>query len=251
MAAVIDIHADKYVECRDDENVCIAEGKAWVKNGEVTIWADQLKIYFKNQGKNRQLIALEAIGNAKLHNQSGTVLGDHIWYWDHTKTLEATGKNVSLRTESFQLTACKSIRYSHLTHQGKAVGKVYFKQGNSYIRADNLLAFFEPKTKNSCLNVDEKSLSIKNESLTLKSVQCEGNVSVFRDDQMACADRGVYDEKLQQVHLWGNVSIMQGKNFAKGNEAIFYTAQKRVVLCGNRERVNFLLLPEKFKLNHK
>lgn len=73
-----------------------------------------------------------------------------------------------------------------------------------------------------------------------KHVVFEGNVEATRDDVVINSDKmEVYnnqkEKKIEKILASGRVRIKQGKRLAKGEEAVYYTQEAKIILTGHPE----------------
>ena len=146
------------------------------------------------------------------------------------------------------ITAKEKLEYCHQTNRAYAVGSAEFKQGPSTITSDCIEAQFHSSTPPSG-PLEKKALSAspKTESLTLEWAKTKGHVHIWQKNQRASGDRSFYDAMTEKVYLWGQVSLSQGKDFAKGDEGVFDLKNKKATLVGDKRPVYFLLNPQNLK----
>lgn len=236
----IEIHAEKVIECHTKDNVCIAKGNAWAKRGNVTIYGDELRIFFDKIKGKRVVKQLEAVGNAQLKDPSGVVTSHHITYVMEGQTLHSSQGEACIHSPKFTLTAKKGISYSHQTHQGYAEGDVTFIQGDYVLRAQSLLAAFYATTESSSHDAEK-------EGLALRWAKANGKVCLRHNDQFALADQALYHATHEKAYLYGNVSILQGKQMARGQRGFFDFSTKRATLTQPLGKVGFLIFPKELK----
>ncbi len=236
----IEIYAEKVIECHTKEDVCIAKGNAWARKGNVTIYGDQLKIFFEKKDGKKLMSRLEALGNAQLKDPSGVVKAHQITYVMEGQKLSSSQGEASIQTAQFTLTAKKGISYSHETQQGYAEGDVTLIQGSYVLRAQSLLTCFDSQSPSRFSDSGKPALA-------LKWAKATGRVFLRHEDQFVLADQALYHATHQKAYLYGNVSILQGKHMAQGQRGFFDFSTKRATLTKPHGKVRFLIFPKELK----
>ena len=250
----IEIDAEQEIECRDNENVCIARGNARAKKGNIEVFGQELRLYFEKEGKERKIKALEAIGGAVLKTPSSLVEADKLYYTVDNETLEATGENLFLQTPKYRLTAKEKLTYSNLTHKGEAFKDAIFIEQDRKIFADMLIAYFIPDSTQSKKGEGGPLGKGGEKSLKLKKVEAKGNVIIDKPPKRAKCDEAWYDAETENAYLTGNVKLFEGESFAKGNKGLFNVKSGQAKLLGTPKKgVKMLVKPKnaKFKQKHK
>jgi lipopolysaccharide export system protein LptA len=244
----VTVYGQESMTCLEEKNMCIAVGQAWAKKQDLLVSGDKLCVHFKKVQGKRVITAFEAVGHVKVNHPSGIIVGEHLWYTTATQTLTVRGQLVVLRTQRYLLTAKEKLEYCHQTNRAYAVGSAEFKQGPSTITSDCIEAQFHSSTPPSG-PLEKKALSAspKTESLTLEWAKTKGHVHIWQKNQRASGDRSFYDAMTEKVYLWGQVSLSQGKDFAKGDEGVFDLKNKKATLVGDKRPVYFLLNPQNLK----
>jgi lipopolysaccharide export system protein LptA len=106
-------------------------------------------------------------------------------------------------------------------------GNVIAKQGDSILRAQNLILFLTrtntvPSTQNKPASPSDNASTPPSSSGTqLKRMEASGNVTITSKDQVGMGDRATYDKGENKVYMFGNVSLSQGPNITKGEKLIY------------------------------
>lgn len=261
----LEIDSTNGVECRDDENICIAKGDVRARKGNVTVTADIMTVHFTGTGKKRKISTIDAEATntskkARLQGPAGFVEGDKLHYDVITEQLDVTGKGLVLQTPKYRLTAKQRLRYNHTSHRGDAIGEAEFTHEDRKIRSDRLTAFFAQKSDTDPSNTrTQHSLSanptqkethkdgaLGEKELALKTVEGHGHVYLSRPPQSAEGERGTYDAATDVAHLYGNVRIVDGKSFAKGGSGTVDIKKGRAYLRPSSEdgRAHILITPK-------
>jgi lipopolysaccharide export system protein LptA len=84
-------------------------------------------------------------------------------------------------------------------------GKVVLRQTNSVTKADKMIFYYVPESKE------------------INKIQTFGNVYIIKDTQIAKADQGEYLVKEKTIELVGGVSLKNDDNIIKGDRLIYNT----------------------------
>lgn len=73
----------------------------------------------------------------------------------------------------------------------------------------------------------------------------DGNVRIVRGEQVATAERAVYDSLAETIMMSGSPKVRQGESFLVGSEITLYLRERRSVVHGDDGgRVNAVFTPE-------
>ena len=110
-----------------------------------------------------------------------------------------------IKTPTEEISANNSITYYPKQQKAIALGDVMAidKDGNK-LYSDIMTAYFEKDT---------------NGQLQMNRVEIDGNVKIITKDAKVTALKGLYLPNIAKVKLFDNVTIYQGENILKGDEA--------------------------------
>ena len=92
---------------------------------------------------------------------------------------------------------------------------------------------------------DELKVTFQEDGGVLSQAVATGNVRVVRGDQVAMAERAVYDNVKETIFLEGKPKVKQGDSFLEGSQiTIFLREQRSVVHGADGGRVNAVFSPE-------
>lgn len=214
--APIEIHAEKGIEWRQDEQAYIARGNARAVQGEVTVYADTLTAYYRKGGEGgksdgaglagqggSEIIRIDAEGNVRIASPRQTAYGEKAVYNVPEAILVLTGKP-RLVTENEQITASRSLEFWEKRSMAVARGNAIAVSGDKRLRADILTAHFE-KNAEGTMEVDR--------------INAFDNVLISTPTEIVRAKQGVYNVKTGIVVLRGSVKITRGEDQLNGDAA--------------------------------
>ena len=106
-------------------------------------------------------------------------------------------------------------------------GDVVATQGDLVMYSDELLVLYSADRK------------------TMDRAEATGSVRVVRGEQVATAEKAVYNSSAETIYLSGNPRVKQGESFLEGSEiTIFLREQRSVVHGAEGGRVNAVFSPE-------
>jgi lipopolysaccharide export system protein LptA len=233
-ALPVNISADNGIEWRQADRVYIARGNVKAVRGDVTVYADEMRAYYRpvakkpgaaapkpppppvaaapgkprkpggpelNEGAT-EIYRLEAIGNVKFVTKTQTGYGDHGDY-DMDKTLLVlTGKHMKIVGPHDTLTARDSIEWYDNRQLGVARGDAVDDHDGKHIAADVLIATFVR--------------GVHGEDSHVSRIDAQGHVVITSKDQIGRGDSGVYDVKSGIVTLENHVRLTRGQNQLDG-----------------------------------
>ncbi len=241
-AEPVNIAADNGIEWRQADRVYIARGNVKAVRGTVTVYADEMRAYYRpvanksgkaakppaptppptpaarnKSSKSGQPTAaamdegptevyrLEALGNVRFVTPTQTGYGDHADYNVDTALLVMTGRHMRIVTPHDQLSARDSIEWYDNRQLGVARGDAVDIHDGKTLSADILLATIahQPGQQSQISRIDGR-----------------GNVFVSSQDQIGRGDTGVYDAKTGVVTLQGHVRLTRGKDEMRGDYGV-------------------------------
>jgi lipopolysaccharide export system protein LptA len=99
-------------------------------------------------------------------------------------------------------------------------GKVHVIQGDTDMRSQSLVVFYESDPKPDGKGTVKASQPGPGGSSDIKRLEALGDVVVTQKDQTATGDKGVFDMRSNTVTLIGNVVVSQCKNVLRGERLI-------------------------------
>jgi lipopolysaccharide export system protein LptA len=232
--APVVIDAEDGIEWRRDEQVYIARGNARVARGDIAIYADTLKAFYRGSGSSAdEIFRVEATGNVRMTSPGETVYGEYAVYDVERKVLVVTGGDLKVETDSETVTAKDSLEYwqDQMVVVARGSAQIVESGENRNVRADTLTGFFR----------DEG-----NGKARLYQVEAAGNVRIQRGDEVARAGKAVYNLDTEIATLTGGVKITQGQNQLNGDYAEFNlrSGVSRILGSGSDDgRVQTLIVP--------
>jgi lipopolysaccharide export system protein LptA len=237
----VEIFADNGIEWQQDRLVFVARGNARAVRGPVTVFADELRAYYRElPNGSTDIWRLDAIGKARIKSPDGTAYGDRAVYNVDDGILVITGKNpVKLVTPTDLITAERQLEYWEKRQMAVARGNAMAKREGKRLYGDVLAAYFK-RTRNG----ENK----------LHRVEAFDNVKVITPMDTALSRRGVYNVASGIATLTGNVKILRAGNTLNGcsAEVNLNTGVSRLHSCkmdanGGTNRVRGILQPRKRK----
>lgn len=212
----IEVLADNGIEWQQDRQRFIARGNAVATRGAVTLRADELVAYYREDGAaagqgaegatggGTEIIRLEAHGTVRITSPTEEATGDDAVYTVADSRIVLTGAPVRLRTPSEVLTAGQRLVYDVAAKRAVAEGGATIDQGARTLRAQTLVAHLrEAKGKTD-----------------ISSVDAQGGVVITTEKETARGSQGKYDAKTGIATLTGSVTLTQGQNVLTGGKAV-------------------------------
>ncbi len=237
--APIEVFADNGIEWQQERLVFIARGNARAVRGLVTVFADELRAYYRQQpGNKTDIWRLDAIGKVRIKSPDGTAYGEQAVYNVDDGILVLTGgREVKLITPTDLITAEKQIEYWERRQMAVARGNAMARREGKFLRARVLAAYFKRGS-----NGENK----------LHRVEAFDDVKVTTPQDTALSKRGVYNAESGIATLSGDVRILRDGNTMKGcsAEVDLNSGVSRLHSCkmdanGATNRVRGVLQPRK------
>jgi lipopolysaccharide export system protein LptA len=230
----LDITADNSLEWNETEQLYVARGNAKAKRGDVLIEADVLKAYNrKNSQGTSEVWKMTAEGNVRVSSKENVATGENAVYDIDSRKAVLTGRNLTLKTPSDQVSADESLEYWEVEQVALARGNAVAIREGRKVTSDEMIAHMKPDKKGE---------------LAIETMQARGNVSIVTADDAVTCDDVVYNLANNTAILNGNVNISRGANQLKGNrvETDFKTGKSRLLSAG-KGRVHALITSAKGK----
>jgi lipopolysaccharide export system protein LptA len=231
-AQPVHISADNGIEWRQAQHVYIARGNVKAVRGQVTLYADELRAYYRPTAKNltqkaaaakaappapaakprkpggvnldegpTEVYRLEAIGHVRFVTPTQTAYGDHADYDVDTARLVMTGTHLKAVSQHDTLTARDSLEWYDKRQLGVARGHAVDYHDGKTIAADVLMATM---------------VHDKGQPSHISRLDAHGHVVVVSSNEIARGDEGVYNAATGIVTLSGHVRLTRGKNEMSG-----------------------------------
>jgi lipopolysaccharide export system protein LptA len=122
-----------------------------------------------------------------------------------------------------------SLEVRDKSHQATFIGAVKLVQGDTTLKCDTLVVFYEDnaapapgakKAKAPAPKQDAKPGAAAPGGQQIKRVEAKGNVFITQKDQTGAGELGVYDLKTNSITLTGNVVVTQGQNVLRGERMV-------------------------------
>ena len=252
----IEIHADQGIEWQQNAQAYIARGNASATQGEVTVNADQLIAYYRNNTTGGSDVwRIDALGNVRIGTPAQSAHGDKAVYDVDNGVLVLTSKTgkIWLETPGERITARDSLEYWNKRNLAVARGDAVAVRGDKTLRADVMTAHFtdasQPAGKavgkqpaSKAAGKDKDKGAGQNES-RLKQIDAFNNVVVTGPTEIVRGNQGVYYADSGIAVLTGNVRITRGQNQLNGERAEVNMNTGISKLTGSNTRVGGYFVP--------
>ena len=236
----VEITADNGIEWDKVAGTYIARGNARVTRGDRTISADRITAWHRGEGKSKNdIYRVDAEGKVRVGNLDSVIAGDRMIYDNDNKVGRMTGRNLVASSPDYKMTARDSIEYWDDKRMAVARGNVVVIRTSEEMRADQMVAYFEPKDGNA---PDPKKGGSSGKQ-RLARVEGHGNVYIATCQGFAHADKGLYDPNTGTAVLTGNVRLTRGREQMNGDtvEMNTRTGYTRLIAGAGGGRVTAML----------
>ena len=227
----IEIQADNGIEWHKKTKTYIAHGNARAKQGDVSIYADQLTAFFRqNKTGFNEIWRINAEGRVKIVSPGKRAYGTKGVYDIDRGIFVLTGKP-QLITKTEHLSAQRSLEFWEKKSLAVARGNAIATKGNQKLKADILTAYF---------------VKLSDGKTEVSKVEAFKNVLVSTTEEIIRANRGLYDIQTGIVVLKGSVKITRGKDQLNGDlaEVNLKTGISRLLSSDSR-KVRGIFTPKK------
>lgn len=201
----IEIFADNGIEWQQENLIFLARGNARAVRGPVTVFADELRAYYReNPDGGTDIWRLDADGKVRIETPGETAFGEKAVYQIDDGILVISGGRVRLVTGGDEITADKQIEYWEKKQMAVARGNALAVRKGKRLRADVLAAYFR---------VD------KNGENKLYRVDAFDRVKIVTDKSTATSNRAVYNVESGIATLTGSVKLVRGNSVLTGCSA--------------------------------
>ncbi|MDI9408346.1 MAG: LptA/OstA family protein [Candidatus Pacebacteria bacterium] len=206
---IITVTANQGIDWEKLQRLFIARGGAVIRNGDSTIAADLIYIFYDqakgSSGKSSSSPVFTRIatsGNTVINQRGNLLTGTSANIYLDTMEMVVVGNGLSLTTSSGEvITATGSLEYRDVTQLAVARGNAKAVQGERTMVADTITA----------------SLSPASQQRQFTRINGFGKVFITSPDQAASGDRASFDLVKNFAVLSGNVKLGQGANILVGD----------------------------------
>jgi lipopolysaccharide export system protein LptA len=201
----IEIYAENGIEWQQDQLVFLARGNARAVRGELEVFADELRAYYRENGRGGSDIwRLDAKGNVRIVSPGEEATGDHAVYDVDNQILVLKGDGVRFVTDQDIITAERQLEYWEAKQMAVARGDALATRADRTINAEVLAAYFK---------------KMPGGTTEVFRIDAFDDVEIETDQDQAFADRGVYNVESGIATLSGSVKIKRGANVLDGCSA--------------------------------
>ncbi len=201
----IEIFADNGIEWQQENLIFLARGNARAVRGPVTVFADELRAYYREKSDgSTDIWRLDAEGKVRIKTQGETAFGKKAVYRIDDGILVLSGGRVRLVAGNDEITADKQIEYWEKKQMAVARGNALAVRKDKRLKADVLAAYFR---------VDNKGEN------KLYRVDAFDRVKIVTDKSTATSNRAVYNVESGIATLTGSVKLVRGNNVLTGCSA--------------------------------
>ncbi|MBT3305073.1 MAG: hypothetical protein HN377_01175 [Alphaproteobacteria bacterium] len=201
----IEIFADNGIEWQQENLIFLARGNARAVRGPVTVFADELRAYYREKPDGgTDIWRLDATGKVRIKTAGETAYGDKAIYQVKNGILVLSGRKVRLVAGTDEITATKQLEYWENKRMAVARGNAFASRADKRIKADVLASYFKAD---------------KNGDNKLYRVDAFDSVKIVTQDNTATSDRAVYNVESGIATLTGSVKLVRGKNVLTGCSA--------------------------------
>jgi lipopolysaccharide export system protein LptA len=227
----IEIFADQGIEWQQENLVFLARGNAKAVRGEVTVFADELRAYYREkQGGGSEIVRLDALGKVRIVSPTQQGFGEHAVYDVEGAILVLTGGRVKFVSGNDVIAADRQLEYWEQKQMAVARGNAEATREEKRVNADVLAAYFrkDVEGKNRIFRVDAFD-----------------SVKIVTSTETATGNRGVYNVESGIATLTGSVKIERQGNVLTGcrTEVNLNTGISKLFACP-QDRVRGVLQPK-------
>lgn len=225
----IEIEADDGIEWLRDQQQYRAYGNATARRSGVTVVADQLTAYYRDDDGRQVIYRMDADGNVVITSGQSEATGDKAVYHIDKQVAVLVGENLQLITEQATITARDSLEYWDGRQVAVARGDALVIQEDRRLRAGVLTAFIEQTpTGETAVN----------------RIDATGGVHISTPTDVVTGKEGVYIVPEEKVTLCGDVKITRQENQLNGECAVvnMTTGRSKLQGAGEGDKVKGLIL---------
>ena len=139
----IEVFADNGIEWQQDSMVFIAQGNARAVRADVTVFADELRAYYRElAGGGTDIWRLDAMGTVRIKTPESNTYGEKAVYNVDKAVLVVSGGKVRLVTSTDTITADRQLEYWEEKQMAVARGSAQALHEEKKLNAEVLVAYF-------------------------------------------------------------------------------------------------------------
>lgn len=227
----IEIEADDGIEWIRDLQQYRAYGNATARRGGVTVVADTLTAFYREEDGRQVIYRLDADDNVVITSDSSEASGDQAVYHLDEQVVVLVGEDLQIITDRGTITAEDSLEYWEERRIAVARGNAFVIQNDRRLQAGVLTAF-----------IDEAE---EGEQARVRRIDATGGVHISTPTDIVTGREGVYMVAEERVTLCGDVKITRDGNQLNGECAVvdMLTGRSTLQAGGDGQRVQGLILP--------
>ena len=195
----IELTSEGGLEWNRSELTLTALKKAIVTRDDLTLAADKITAFYKENGGDIDVYKVQATGRVLIASPDKTIYAAEADFLLPEALIVLKGNPVTLKSGDEKMTA-KVLKFWKDDNIAQAEENVVAVKGDRRLEADSVKAFF---TQNeSKIDVDR--------------FEAYDNVVITNDKERVTGDFGLYNVRKETATLRGNVKISQGNNFIVG-----------------------------------
>ena len=195
----VELTADGGLEWDRNKLTLTALKKAVVSRDDLSLAADKIIAYYKENGKDIDVYKVRAQGRVLITSPNQTIRADAAEFLLPDALIVLTGNPVTLRAGDEKMTA-QVLKYWKDDNIAEAERQVVATKGDRRLEADSVKAFF----------------SQKNDKFDIDRFEAYDNVTITNNEEKVTGDFGMYNVRKETATLRGNVKISQGENYIVG-----------------------------------
>lgn len=227
----IEIEADDGIEWLRDQQQYRAYGNATARRAGVTVVADVLTAYYREEDGRQVIYRLDAEGSVVITSEGSEASGDKAVYHMDKKVAVLVGDNLQLVTDRGTITADDSLEYWEEKRIAVARGNALVIQNERRLKAGVLTAFITDPPDGGQARVTR--------------IDATDGVHISTPSEIVTGNEGVYMVDEEKATLCGSVKITRDNNQLNGECAVVNMITGRSTLQGGGEggKVQGLILP--------
>lgn len=132
----------------------------------------------------------------------------------------------------------EQLEVDQKAHKATYSGKVIAVQDQLEVNSDKLTVFYWEEGKKA-----------PNAEGDIEKIEVKHNVKLKKQNKRATGNFGIYDLVKDTIHLYGNVTLLQGDHLARGDELVYHLATDYTELKSHQKtekpsRVKAIIVPK-------
>lgn len=231
----IEVYADNGIEWQQEGQIFLARGNALAKRGDVEVYADTLKAYYRKKASGgTDLWRLDADGNVRIITPSENATGQLAVYDVDNGVLVLQGRGQKVKIISGPNTIIADDQLE------------YWEKKQMMVARGNALAISEDNKLHARVLSAHMKRDRKTGKTRIYKVEAFDDVSIVTPEDVVRSEKAVYNVETSIATLTGSVRITRDGNQLKGCSATvnMKTGVSKLKSCKNSgQRVRGLLLP--------